>query len=255
LRLHSCYFPSFNNSNQQQSSTKSNNNDDDDVVSVDDCATYSLDTQSDTEFLVSCDDDQELLVSITDSSSDNALAMPLGPNRVPSTCEAFHPPHQGTWHATFSDCSYIGCGWGLKSSVGHQHYSCCFATSRLAWCNKLGPLVNPPSLPPVASPLHSIQRDAPRYVVHLDAPVKFRWRQIIQDYMHRLPALLAVIDEVAGENMAAIGAGAFTLFTHLGVVFYGDELRAIANQTKISLGKLAMLQVAYEYVPRAPSNQ
>ncbi|KNC52083.1 acid ceramidase subunit beta [Thecamonas trahens ATCC 50062] len=38
--------------------------------------------------------------------------------------------HVGDWHAAYNDCSKIKCAWGLKSSIGKQHWSCCFSTSR-----------------------------------------------------------------------------------------------------------------------------
>ena len=50
--------------------------------------------------------------------------------------------HVGDWHAAYSDCSKLKCGWGLKSSIGKQHWSCCFSTDRRnAGCPKSGPHV------------------------------------------------------------------------------------------------------------------
>jgi len=225
-----------------------------DLVEVD---VYSVDTESDVELDIS--DDAEQFTA---------------PQPSILTREPFRPPHAGAWHASYSDCSVLSCGWHLKTNIGKQHWGCCYKVSRYAWCDVLGPLEQPPIPPPRPSPFHSVVGDVPRYV---------RWRQIIEDYKDMLPLMLAVIEDVAGVSLASVATGtrcfideptrhslpltlrvcsrvirscsrlaslvypgAFSLFTHLGVVYYGDELRAIAKQTGISVGKLALMQVAYE---------
>jgi hypothetical protein len=35
--------------------------------------------------------------------------------------------HTGTWHASYSDCNYIKCAFGLVNNIGKQHWSCCYS--------------------------------------------------------------------------------------------------------------------------------
>lgn len=47
--------------------------------------------------------------------------------------------HIGEWHSTFADCNKLKCGLGLKTSIGYQHWSCCFSTEKSSSCPKSGP--------------------------------------------------------------------------------------------------------------------
>lgn len=39
--------------------------------------------------------------------------------------------HKGEWHATYSDCNYAKCAWGLgASNIGSQHWGCCYSLDR-----------------------------------------------------------------------------------------------------------------------------
>lgn len=42
--------------------------------------------------------------------------------------------HSGTWHSAYSDCSIVKCGFGLKTNIGKQHWSCCYATIQDSPC-------------------------------------------------------------------------------------------------------------------------
>jgi len=50
-------------------------------------------------------------------------------------CQKLYNPHKNVsgkckhrvgWHASFGDCSFIVCGFGLKNNIGTQHWGCCF---------------------------------------------------------------------------------------------------------------------------------
>lgn len=48
--------------------------------------------------------------------------------------------HKGKWHKTYSDCSYVKCGWGLgPSGIGMRHWSCCFSIDPKSSCKKSKP--------------------------------------------------------------------------------------------------------------------
>jgi hypothetical protein len=89
--------------------------------------------------------------------------------------------------------------------------------------------------------------DVPRYVVHLDGPVETRWSQIAADYKHLMPQVLQTVDSILGTGaMAGFATGMMSLLSHLGVVLYGDELKAISKDAGVPLGALTLLQLAYE---------
>lgn len=67
----------------------------------------------------------------------DAITVPPLPSLLCSNCGVQYGPyrnpkgecsHTGTWHASFSDCSYGACAAGLfPTKIGKQHWSCCFS--------------------------------------------------------------------------------------------------------------------------------
>ena len=90
--------------------------------------------------------------------------------------------------------------------------------------------------------------DCPRYVVDLDAPPAERWQHIVTDFSEQLPSVLGLADDILGDNHGQQGSRASACRRHraVGSVQYGDELRGIAKATGLPVGRVVMLQIAYE---------
>merc|ERR1712150_45578 len=89
--------------------------------------------------------------------------------------------------------------------------------------------------------------DCPRHRVNLDDPPELRWAGIIAAHMHQLPAVLKTIEDVLGTGLAASAAStAFGCMTKMGKVHFGAELQGIAKVANLEVGKVALMQVAYE---------
>ena len=176
--------------------------------------------------------------------------------------------HDGGWHGAFSDCS-AKCAWGLGSGrLGLAHWSCCCETDNSALC------ANPPAhsfaaAPPVPEDDSLFARDCPRYVVDLDAPPEQRWRHVVADigtraipstpgctgthliclrfqYADRLLGVIGLADEILGDLGGKIIEPLLATAVSVGFVSYGDELRGVSEATGIPLGRVVMLQIAYE---------
>lgn len=94
----------------------------------------------------------------------------------------------------------------------------------------------------------------PKYTVDLDAAPEDRWKQVVQDYKHLFPAVIqkaeADLREALGRFpawlMGNLTCGVLRMASMLGGVMYKEELKAIAQQAGISLGKLIFMQLSYE---------
>eukprot|EP01111_Echinosteliopsis_oligospora_P006314 TRINITY_DN20397_c0_g1_i1.p1 TRINITY_DN20397_c0_g1~~TRINITY_DN20397_c0_g1_i1.p1 ORF type:complete len:459 (-),score=104.22 TRINITY_DN20397_c0_g1_i1:23-1399(-) len=98
--------------------------------------------------------------------------------------------------------------------------------------------------PPVA--------DVKRYAIDLDSPVKERWFHIIEEFKDQFVSVSEQIDKIFSEDLALspfiekLISGFMAGVTHMGVVYYGKELKGISKYTGISLGKLVLMQLVYE---------
>jgi beta subunit of N-acylethanolamine-hydrolyzing acid amidase len=73
-------------------------------------------------------------------------------------------------------------------------------------------------------------RAVPRYVVDLDLPAEERWRHVLDDFVPqgRLePAKQLVRDMIGSRVLLGIVRGLLGGLTHLGLVYYHDELKAV----------------------------
>ena len=156
--------------------------------------------------------------------------------------------HGGSWHGAYSDCS-ARCAWGLgHGRIGQAHWSCCFGTDQSALC------ANAPAHSFAAAPAPAPEdaggplfaRDVPRYVVDLDAPPEQRWRHVVADYSDRLPGVIGLADEILGDLGGKIVEPLLATAASVGLVHCGDELRGVSEATGIPLGRVVMLQIAYE---------
>eukprot|EP00179_Madagascaria_erythrocladioides_P006642 CAMPEP_0198315184 /NCGR_PEP_ID=MMETSP1450-20131203/5542_1 /TAXON_ID=753684 ORGANISM="Madagascaria erythrocladiodes, Strain CCMP3234" /NCGR_SAMPLE_ID=MMETSP1450 /ASSEMBLY_ACC=CAM_ASM_001115 /LENGTH=251 /DNA_ID=CAMNT_0044018283 /DNA_START=66 /DNA_END=818 /DNA_ORIENTATION=+ len=92
-----------------------------------------------------------------------------------------------------------------------------------------------------------------QYVVDLDAPAKQRWVHVVRDYKAEFMAVQAQIleeaEELVGKHALKVEAllrGFLAAAAKTRVVFYGDELQGIADETGMSLGHLVLVQLLYE---------
>jgi hypothetical protein len=158
--------------------------------------------------------------------------------------------HRGAWHSSLTDCS-PRCAWKLGRSrqLGACHYSCCFSTDQ----NEPQCAANPthsyaPSAPPSRQqqPLFGV-RDCPRYVVDLDAPASERWAHVVKDYVSLLPSVVSMAEDILGTGVvASLTTGLFATAARMGRVHYGEEIQGIAKTTGVPLGRVVLLQIAYE---------
>eukprot|EP01084_Bolivina_argentea_P050265 92419_1 len=93
----------------------------------------------------------------------------------------------------------------------------------------------------------------PRYHVNLDAPANKRWEEVINDYKDHFQQIEKIINDLISTELGKTGtflksliSSTMSTLTKCGAVYYKDELSAIANQSKMSLGLLVVMQLIYE---------
>ena len=87
----------------------------------------------------------------------------------------------------------------------------------------------------------------PRYQVSLDDPPETRWNGVVTDYLDHLPAALEMVDDLIGTGwLSEFVLSGFGALTRLGLVHFGGEIKGIAQAAGVPIGKVALLQVAYE---------
>ena len=169
---------------------------------------------------------------------------------VPSSVQAAAGcVHRGAWHSSLTDCT-LRCAWKLgQANLGACHYGCCFSTDPDA----LGCTANPTHAFAPSAPAKSGQRplfgmrDCPRYVVDLDAPASERWAHVVKDYASQFPSVVSMTEDILGTGVvASLTTGVFAAAAQLGRVQYGEELKGIAIATGVPLGRIVLLQIAYE---------
>lgn len=92
----------------------------------------------------------------------------------------------------------------------------------------------------------------PRYIVDLDAPPEHRWTQIIDDYKHHIRAIdayarnvmILIFGSIIGPPIDAIVR--CVLKTFAGRAAYAAEMKAVAKQAGMDLGRLLIMQHIYE---------
>eukprot|EP01119_Soliformovum_irregulare_P026110 TRINITY_DN9854_c0_g1_i1.p1 TRINITY_DN9854_c0_g1~~TRINITY_DN9854_c0_g1_i1.p1 ORF type:complete len:376 (+),score=56.64 TRINITY_DN9854_c0_g1_i1:178-1305(+) len=120
-------------------------------------------------------------------------------------------------------------------------------TDRLSYCPSSSRLSFYSGLPPP-------KRNVKNYIVNLDLPPNQRWSHIVEDYKHLFPEVQKyMLDMVAGvlgttltSILKTIASGFAAMINKSGVVYYGEELQAIANQTGFPVGDLLIMQLSYE---------
>ena len=87
--------------------------------------------------------------------------------------------------------------------------------------------------------------DCPTYIIDLDTPPEKRWSHIIPDFKDKIPLATKLADEMLG-NAASTMMTVLSLAQYTGRVAHCRELQGIANETGMQLGKVLLLQLAYE---------
>ena len=83
-------------------------------------------------------------------------------------------------------------------------------------------------------------------VVDLDAPPAERWAHIVRDFAELLPGVTSLADDILGDTGSKIVEPLLATAASVGFVQYGDELRGVAKAAGVPLGRVVMLQIAYE---------
>lgn len=96
----------------------------------------------------------------------------------------------------------------------------------------------------------------PRFVVNLDQPANVRWQHITRIYVAELRDAQEQIERMISDHINGVLKTAIeTVVSNIlsasvktGLVFYGDELLALAKDSGIELGRLTLMQFIYECV-------
>eukprot|EP00929_Paragymnodinium_shiwhaense_P034028 TRINITY_DN18562_c0_g1_i2.p1 TRINITY_DN18562_c0_g1~~TRINITY_DN18562_c0_g1_i2.p1 ORF type:complete len:473 (+),score=65.17 TRINITY_DN18562_c0_g1_i2:135-1553(+) len=155
--------------------------------------------------------------------------------------------HSGDWHASYNDCGarcVVGLGY---SNLGRQHWSCCYSTDRDSWCAKARHIYETPQAALTTATSHFERSDCVRHQVNLDEAPEHRWTKVVEAHLDRLPRVLKVIEDVIGDGWTASAASMlFAGALKAGCFYYGKEIEGIARVINVPVGKIALMQIAYE---------
>ncbi len=86
------------------------------------------------------------------------------------------------------------------------------------------------------------------FTIDLDKSPETRWTEIITIYKNDILQAIKYTEQAIGNQyLTWLTTHCFSLLTNMGLVFYSQELQGIAQILDIPLGKVAMLQLAYEF--------
>lgn len=96
----------------------------------------------------------------------------------------------------------------------------------------------------------------PEFIVNLDLPPMIRWQHILRLYIDQLrqteEAIESVVKDILGTWAGPMLEKVLTILmagvTQFGLVYYGQELKGVSEDTGIQLGKLVLMQLVYECV-------
>lgn len=91
------------------------------------------------------------------------------------------------------------------------------------------------------------ERPIKRYVVSLDEDPSTRWDKVIDDNRKQLDDAMKELNGLIPSGILFyIVSLILELCVYLNIVMYSKEIKAISKKTKISIGKLVLLQLYYE---------
>ncbi|VBB18291.1 hypothetical protein YASMINEVIRUS_754 [Yasminevirus sp. GU-2018] len=86
-----------------------------------------------------------------------------------------------------------------------------------------------------------------RYTVSLNEPAQTRWSHVLQDNKSKLDASMKELDSIVPSGFIfKLVEWILAVCVYLNIVYYSDEIKAISKYTKISVGRLVILQLYYE---------
>ncbi len=86
------------------------------------------------------------------------------------------------------------------------------------------------------------------YKINLDQPPESRWNEVVTIYKSDILNALKNTEEMLNGSYYYWAAhNFFSLLSNLGLVLYSKELEGIAKTLDISVGQVALLQLAYEF--------
>ena len=92
-----------------------------------------------------------------------------------------------------------------------------------------------------------------RHQINLDHPPNKRWEEVISDYTEHFQQIEKIINDLVSTELGKTGqffkslvSATMSTITKCGAVYYGEELKAIANQSGMPLGLLVVMQLIYE---------
>lgn len=87
-----------------------------------------------------------------------------------------------------------------------------------------------------------------RYIVNLDLPPQDRWREIINHYKRDILHVATSMEELFGNGvMSTLTTWFFSGLTKMGGVMYSQEIESISEMLGLPVGKVALMQIAYEF--------
>jgi N-acylethanolamine-hydrolysing acid amidase len=87
----------------------------------------------------------------------------------------------------------------------------------------------------------------PTFKINLDLPARQRWTEVSLFYKDKIDAAIKEAEQMLGTGtLAWVVENGFTALTHIGGIMYSEELKGIAEVLNQPVGKVALLQLAYE---------
>ncbi|KAJ6230879.1 acid amidase [Anaeramoeba flamelloides] len=94
-----------------------------------------------------------------------------------------------------------------------------------------------------------------KFIINLDLPAEERWVEVVEEYKDQFEGVLDYIQQIFktiggkyfGKMIGKFASMFFAALVGTGAVLYGKEIKAIAKLSGFSVGKLAMLNLAYEF--------
>eukprot|EP00753_Platysulcus_tardus_P010836 PLAT3099.1.p1 GENE.PLAT3099.1~~PLAT3099.1.p1 ORF type:complete len:574 (-),score=160.51 PLAT3099.1:77-1798(-) len=92
-----------------------------------------------------------------------------------------------------------------------------------------------------------VESDVPRFIIDLDDEPEERWTEVVEAFKDQLQVAAELVSELVGTGwVARMATGFMSRLVKWGAVMFHRELSGIAALADVPVGKLALLQIAYE---------
>lgn len=94
----------------------------------------------------------------------------------------------------------------------------------------------------------NLTRNAPSYIIDLDLPPEERWTCLLAEYKEKLKSLILSVEKSLGNSLLVDAAASLLskLLSTKRFALYSGEMESIASAIGVDVGKVVMLQLAYE---------